>query len=171
MSLAAASRRAAVGDGAGLDDVIRRGLRLNLALALPAAAGLAALAEPIVRLIYEHGRFDREATALVVQAVRGYALGIAFYAGIKVAAAAFHARGDMRTPMTASLVGIGANLGIAVLGTPGIGFLALPLATAVGSAVNYGWLRVQDGRRHGGERPRGSGSRLACSRPRPSWGP
>jgi peptidoglycan biosynthesis protein MviN/MurJ (putative lipid II flippase) len=45
-------------------------------------------------------------------------------------------------------VGIAANLGIAVGGTSWWGFTALPLATAVGSAVNYGLLRAFD-RRHG----------------------
>ena len=149
VSLAAASRRAAVGDSPGVDDVVRRGLRLNLFLALPAAAGLAALAEPVVRLVYERGRFDARATALSVEAVRTYAAGIVFYAGIKVAATAFHARGDMRRPMVASLVGIGTNLAVALLGTPLFGFAALPLATAIGSFVNYGLLRASDRRRRG----------------------
>lgn len=149
VALAAASRRAAAGDAAGLDDVIRRGLRLNLFLSLPAAAGLAALAEPIVRLIYEHGKFDQADTALVVTGVRWYALGIAFYAGIKVATSSFHARGLMRVPMFASLVGIAVNLAIALLGMGTIGFAALPLATAAGSAVNYGLLRRSDGLLHG----------------------
>jgi len=147
VSLAAASRRAAAGDATGLDDVIRRGLRLNAFLSIPAAVGLAVLAEPVVRLVYERGKFDLAATALAVDAVRWYAIGIVFYAGVKVAAAAFHARGDTRRPMNASLVGIAANLGIAVAGTAWWGFSALPLATAVGSAVNYGLLRAFDRRR------------------------
>jgi putative peptidoglycan lipid II flippase len=149
VSLAAASRRAAQGDRAGLDDVLRRGLRLNVLLAVPSALGLAAIAEPLVRLVYERGAFGAADTALVAAAVRWYAIGVPMYAGVKVAAAAFHARGDMRTPMVASLVGIAANLGIAVLGVPSLGFAALPLATAVGTGLNYAILRVQDGRSHG----------------------
>lgn len=150
VSLAAASRAFASGDAAAVDDVIRRGLRLNLFLALPAAIGLCVLAEPVVRLVYERGAFDARATDLAVDAVRAYGLGIVFYAGIKVAAAAFHARGDMRKPMTASLVGIGTNLAIALVGTRVLGFAALPLATAVGSVVNYAILRVLDRRLRGG---------------------
>ncbi len=149
VALAAASRRAAAGDRAGLDDVIRRGLRLNLFLALPAAAGLAAMAEPIVRMLYEHRRFGGEQTAIVVGAVRWYALGIVFYGGIKVATAAFHGRGDTRTPMFCSLAGIATNLAVAAFGIGPMGFGALPLATAVGSATNYALLRLLDRRLHG----------------------
>ena len=149
VSLAAAARAAARHDDASVDDVIRRGLRLNLFLALPAAVGLFALAEPVVRLVYEHGAFDVVATERAVEAVRAYGVGIVFYAGIKVAAAAFQARGDMRRPMYASLAGIAVNLVVALFGTRFLGFAALPLATAVGSIVNFGILRVLDRRIHG----------------------
>ena len=149
VSLAAASRAAARKDEAAVDDVIRRGLRLNFFLALPAAVGLFVLAEPVVRLVYERGHFDRDATRVAVEAVRAYGIGIVSYAGIKVAAAAFHARGDMRRPMLASLAGIVVNLLIAFLATRAIGFAALPLATAAGSIVNFGILRALDRRHHG----------------------
>jgi putative peptidoglycan lipid II flippase len=150
VALAAASRRAAEGDRAGLEDVVKRGLRLNWFLALPAAAGLAGLAGPVVRLLYERGAFGPDDAEIVVRAVRWYALGIVFYGGIKVATTPFHARGDMRTPMRCSLAGIAANLAVALGGVGPFGFAALPLATAVGAATNYGLLRFFDRRRHGG---------------------
>ncbi len=147
VSLAAASRRAAAGDVVGLDDVIRRALRLNLVLALPAVAGLAALAEPVVRVVYERGAFGPASTDLVAAAVRAYAVGIVAYAGLKSAAASFHARGNMRVPMVASLAGIAANLAFTLAGREALGFHVFPLATAVGATVNYAWLRVADRRR------------------------
>jgi putative peptidoglycan lipid II flippase len=148
-ALAAASRRAAEGDAAGLDDVVRRGLRWNAFLGLPAAAGLFALAEPAVRLLYERGRFSPEDTARVVEALRAYAVGIVFYAGSKVAVTAFHARGDTRTPMLCSLAGIAANLGFCFGFVGTLGLAALALGTALGSALNYGLLRALSRRRHG----------------------
>ena len=149
VALAAASRRAGEGDPAGLDDVIRRGLRLNAVLGLAAAAGLLAIAEPLVRLLYERREFGAAETAVVAEAVRWYALGVAFYGGTKVAVAAFHARGDTKTPMLCSLLGIAVNLAVALVGVAAIGFAALPLATAAGSAVNYASLRLLARRRHG----------------------
>lgn len=162
VSLAAASRRAAEGDAAGLADVVRRALRLNLFLTLPAAAGLAALAEPIVRVVYERGAFDAAATETTAGAVRTYALGIFAYAGLRPAAAAFHARGDTRTPMRASLLGIGANLVCTLAGRPWLGLHAFALATALGATVNYAWLRFAAGRVEGGVAGAGAGLAFAA---------
>jgi putative peptidoglycan lipid II flippase len=107
------------------------------------------LAEPIVRLVYERGAFGPHETELATRAVLGYALGIPFYAGVKVASASFHARGDTRTPMRASLLGIAVNLLVALAGVGALGLLALPLATALGTATTYGLLRRLDVLRHG----------------------
>jgi putative peptidoglycan lipid II flippase len=149
VALAAGSRLAAEGRDADLADVVRRGLRLNLFFALPSAAGLAALATPIVRLVYERHEFRPEDTVLVAEAVRWYALGIAFYAGVKVATTPFHARGDTRTPMRCSLAGIAVTIAAAFAGVATIGFAALPISTAAGTAVNFVALRALDRRAHG----------------------
>ena len=149
VALAAASRLAAEGRDTDLADVVRRGLRLNLFFALPAAAGLAALATPLVRLVYERGQFQAGDTTLVAEAVRWYALGIAFYAGVKVATTPFHARGNTRAPMVCSLLGIAVTIATAFAGVASVGFAALPVATAAGTAVNFTALRALDRRIHG----------------------
>ncbi len=140
--LAAGARRSAAEDHAGLDDIVRRGLRLNWFLALPAAAGLLVLAEPLVRMIYERGAFGAGSTANVAEALRWYAGGIVFYAGVKAAAPHFLARGDTRTPMLCSLAGIAANLAVAFGFLESLGFRALALAVAAGAATNYVALRI-----------------------------
>jgi len=147
--LAAGARRSAVRDDAGLDDVVRRGLRLNWFLALPAGVGLFVLAEPIVRMIYERGAFGADSTERVAEALRYYAGGIVFYAGVKAAAPAFLARGDTRTPMLCSLLGIAVNLVVAFGLIDTLGFRALALAVAAGAAANYALLRLLGRRRHG----------------------
>ena len=147
--LAAGSRRTAVDDVEGLDDVVRRGLRLNWFLALPAAVGLFVLAEPIVRLVYERGTFGVGSSESTATALRWYAAGIVFYAGIKAAAPHFLARGDTRTPMLCSILGITANLGFALGAVDALGFRALPGAVALGAAVNYTALRLLARRRFG----------------------
>jgi len=147
--LAAGARRSAAMDGEGLDDVVRRGLRLNWFLSLPAAAGLFVLSEPLVRLIYERGVFGPESTTRVAEALRWYAAGIVFYAGVKAAAPYYLARGDTRTPMLCSLVGIAVNLGVAFGLLPSLGFRALALAVAAGAAANYLTLRLVARQRFG----------------------
>ncbi len=147
--LSAGARRAAEDDHEGLASVARRGLRLNWFLALPSAVGLFVLAEPLVTVVYQHGRFGSNATALVVQALQAYAVGIVFYSGVKAAAPAFLARGDTRTPMYCSLAGIAVNLIVALLAIGSLGHRALALAVAAGACTNYLLLRGFDRRRYG----------------------
>src|SRR5207253_796733 len=80
-------------------------------LCLPAAAGLALFAVPVIGLIYEHGRFTIADTTAAAQALAAYTAGLAGYAGIKVLAPAFYALDDARTPMLVSLVALG-NFGL-----------------------------------------------------------
>lgn len=163
--LAAGSRRSAARDAGGLEDVVRRGLRLNWFLALPAATGLFVLGEPIVRLIYERGAFGAASTARVADALRWYAGGIVFYAGVKAAAPQFLARGDTRRPMLCSLTGIGVNLAVAfsLIGPFGDrGYRALALSVAAGAAANYLCLRLSGRRRFGPSSAPGWSFLLRC---------
>jgi putative peptidoglycan lipid II flippase len=68
---------------------------------------LVVLAEPIVRLIYQHGRFVPSDTEMTALALGWYAAGLAAYAGIRVISPAFLALDDARSPM---LVGLGSIL-------------------------------------------------------------
>src|SRR3954469_2913987 len=51
------ARRVAVGDMEGLRETLSRSLSLVAFLTIPATVGLAVVAEPIVRLLFERGRF------------------------------------------------------------------------------------------------------------------
>ena len=139
--LAAGSRAFVTEDAESLDRLGRRTLRLNAFLALPAAVGLYVLADPLVAMLYQRGQFDAGDTAAVAIVLRAYAPGIVFYAGIKAAAPLFLARGDTRTPMLCSLLGIAAHLAVALLAVPHVGVRALAWAVAVGAAVNFLLLR------------------------------
>ncbi|MHC5011332.1 MAG: murein biosynthesis integral membrane protein MurJ [Planctomycetota bacterium] len=147
--LAAGSRASAAGAQEDVDDLVRRGLRLNWFLALPAAAGLAVLAEPVIRMIYERGNFTATDTRRVAEALLFYAPGIVFYSGVKAAAPLFLSRGDTRTPMFCSLGGILVTLvsAFALVGT--LEFRGLALAVGAGSCANYLLLRALGRRRYG----------------------
>src|SRR5439155_788655 len=68
VALAAASRRAAEGDRAGLDDVVRRGLRLNLLLRVASRKGHGPAAAPGTAFLAK--------TALATAALFGVAYGL-----------------------------------------------------------------------------------------------
>ena len=81
-----------------------------LMLNVPATIGLIVLAMPIVRLLFEHGRFlpaDTEATAA---ALRLYAIGLIGYSAARIASPVFYALGRSRVPVAVSIAAIAVNV-------------------------------------------------------------
>jgi putative peptidoglycan lipid II flippase len=127
---------AARGDRQALSGTLRRGLRLVLFLTVPSTIGLALLGVPIIRLIFQHGRFGADATLQTAHALSGYAVGLVFYAAIKVVAPAFYAMGQARIPVTASIAAVVANLVWNALTYRTLGHVGLALGTSLAAIVN-----------------------------------
>ncbi len=139
VTLPLVSRHAANGDTPALRSTLARGLRLGLLLTVPSTLGLVFLADPIISLIYESGKFDAEASRQTAAALRYYALGLAAYSGIKVLAPAFYAIDRRTTPMLVSFGAIGVNLGLNWLFTYrlGMGHCGLALSTGCVALANF----------------------------------
>jgi len=149
------ARRAALGDMEGLQRTLRDSLRLLAFLTLPATVGLIVLREPIIRLIFERGRFTASDTAATATALALYALGLCGYTGVKVLAPAFYALGRPRVPLFGSAAAVGTNLLLVTSLYAGFGFRAVAFATAAASIVNGVVLVVAFERRVGGLRGHG----------------
>lgn len=141
-ALPAVSRAAARGDMAGFGATAAEALRLNAFLTVPAAAGLFALAQPIIGLIYQHGRFSAADTHQTALALQAYAVGLSGYAAIKILSPCFYALGQPRTPLRISLIGIAVNLALNLLNNQVLGFghVGLALTTSVVALVNMAQL-------------------------------
>jgi putative peptidoglycan lipid II flippase len=141
-TLPAVTRAFARGDMAAFGHTARDSLRLAAFLTLPAAAGLAALAHPIIAMIYQHGRFSAHDTDQTALALQAYAVGLAGYAAIKVLVPCFYALGLPRTPLRISLIGIGINLALNLLNSEvlGLGYAGLALITSLVALINVGQL-------------------------------
>lgn len=134
------SLHAAKQDLQALRDTLGFGLRLIFFLTIPAMVGLIALREPIVHLLFEHGRFLAADTAGTAFAVLCYTVGLWAFAGVRVVVPVFYARQDTRTPVIAAVIAVGANiaLSLALMGPLAHGGLAL--ATALASMLNFALL-------------------------------
>jgi putative peptidoglycan lipid II flippase len=88
---------------------LARAMRLSFVLTIPATIGLMVLAEPIMSVLYQHGKFTAEQTAQSAAALQLYAIGLCAYATMKVLVNAFYAVDKRRTPMLISLIAIGLN--------------------------------------------------------------
>lgn len=94
------------GDMAAVSHAESRALELTAGLALPATLGLIVLAEPIVRLLFEHGAFTASDTAATARALMWLALGLPAQVLFKALASTFFARDNTATPLVAVLKGI-----------------------------------------------------------------
>jgi putative peptidoglycan lipid II flippase len=150
IAMAGLARRAAEEDLDGLRTTLRQSLAMLAYLTIPATVGLVVLREPIVRLLYERGRFGPEDTTATATALLLYAFGLVGYTGVKVLAPAFYALDRPRLPLVASGLAVATNLGVVLALYDSLGFRALALATAIASLVNAGLLVALFERRVGG---------------------
>ena len=134
-------------------------LGLIFLLCIPSAAGLIVLRDPIVGLIFEHGRFTSFDTVQTAAALAAYAIGLAGYGGVKVLAPAFYALDDALTPMLVSLGSVVVNYIINYLLVGPLGHVGLACSTSAVALVNFALLLALMRRRLG----RIEGRRLASS--------
>ncbi len=139
VTLPLVSRFAALHDLAGVRSALGRGLRLAFLLTVPAALGLILLAEPIISLIYERGRFSFHDTVQVAASLQFYAIGLVAYAGIKVVAPAFYALNQRNLPMFVSFFSIATNYLLNQFFTfyLGFGHRGLALSTSLVAVINF----------------------------------
>ncbi|HSJ53778.1 MAG TPA: murein biosynthesis integral membrane protein MurJ, partial [Anaerolineae bacterium] len=122
------SRFSARGDEESFRSTLGQGLRLVLALMVPAAIGLLVLGRPIISLLFEHGRFTADDTFWTSWALRYYLLGLVF-AGIDWPLNyAFYARQDTLTPALVGVLSVAVYLAVALSLLEPLGMLGLVLA-------------------------------------------
>lgn len=93
---------------------LSKGLRLVLVLIIPATIGLFLLANPVVKLIFEHGDFRPRDTIMTTLVLRLYLLGLIAAAVDLPLVHAFYARQDAWTPAVVGLIGVFIYLAVAL---------------------------------------------------------
>lgn len=108
------------------------GLRLVIAVIVPATVGLLVLGEPIIRLLFEHGEFTPEDTVQVSRALLFYLPGLPFAAIDLPLVFAFYAQKDTVTPVVVGILGVLVYLAVGPLlaFAAGWGYLGLVLANS-----------------------------------------
>ena len=139
-TLPVVSRQAADGNLVEMKKTLAESLRLTAFINLTASLALMACAEPLIRILFEHGRFTPDDTLATAGALRAYAAGLLFFSIIKVMGPSFYALGDTAAPVRASLASVAANvlLNLALIGP--FGYWGLALGASLASALNAGML-------------------------------
>jgi len=111
-------------------ETLTRGLKMVLFLIVPATVGLAVLRVPLIRLLFEHGVFDAQATARTALAFLCYSPSIPFAAIDQVLIFAFYARQNTVTPVLVGVMGVGVYLVVALTTMKPLGMAGLVLANS-----------------------------------------
>ncbi|MHA6299590.1 murein biosynthesis integral membrane protein MurJ [Devosia sp. CAU 1758] len=111
-------------------------LFVSMLLTLPAAVALIALAEPIVRVLFERGAFNALATQQTAEALVAFSAGLPAYVLIRVLQPGFFAREDTMTPTIFAGISVVANIAISLFLFPTLLHVGIAIATAASSWLN-----------------------------------
>lgn len=131
------SEHAAKNDIEKFKSTLSFSLRSVFFITIPAAIGLMALSEPIVRAAFQRGAFDEYSTKITSSALLYFSIGLCSYAGAKVLTSAFYSLKDTVTPVKNAFWAflLNATLSVILMFPMKVGGLAL--ATSVASIFNF----------------------------------
>ncbi|MBI3678716.1 MAG: murein biosynthesis integral membrane protein MurJ [Proteobacteria bacterium] len=144
------SARLAKNDRAGSDSAQNRAAALSLLLTLPFAVVFVIVPDVVMRAIFAHGAFDRDAANLSAVALAAYGVGLPAFALVRIVASTFYARHDTFTPARATFTAIVVNVALKIVLVWGFhfGIAGVALGTAIGAWLNVAIL-TWTGRRRG----------------------
>lgn len=123
---------------------------LTLFICLPAMAGLMALAQPLIDLLFQRGEFDVAAVGATASALVAYSAGLPFIAMSRPLVSAFYALEDTKTPVKIAIFCLLVNVGSGVALMQYFAHVGLAMAVSISSAVNCLLLSVFIYRKTGG---------------------
>jgi len=130
------SKANAEGDKTEYSSLLDWGLRLTFLLAMPAAVGMAVLAEPLIATLFNYGKFTAAAIHASAMPLTAYAAGLLGIILVKTLAPAFYASQDVRTPVRIATVVIVATQLLNLVFVPLLGVTGLALSIGVGACLN-----------------------------------
>ncbi len=130
------SRQIQGGDERAAADSQNRAIELSLLLTVPAAAGIAFLAEPITATLFERGEFTAEDRSAVSAALVAFSVGLPAYVLVKAFAPGFFGRYDTATPVKISVAALTMNIVFAVILMRIFGHVGIAMATSLSAWIN-----------------------------------
>lgn len=110
--LPAMSHQWAAGQWSEMKRTFGFSLRIVSFITIPAAVGLILLRQPIIQVLFQHGRFTAASTALTARALFYYSLGLPAFAGVKLIAPMYYSTQDTATPARTGAYALGLNIAL-----------------------------------------------------------
>ena len=136
------SRQAAANNKDDMGNTLDDSVRLTFFINLFACFSIFALAEPVIRVLFQHGKFSPADTIATANALRAYSVGLVFFCVVKILGPAFYALNETKIPVMASISAVVVNIVLNFAFIKPFGCWGLALGTAFGSMVNAAVLFV-----------------------------
>lgn len=118
------------------------GIRGVLLIGLPSLVGFFALGSPLLSTLMEHGHFNDYDVQMTLRSLLAFAIGIPSFMLVKVLAAGFYSKQNIRRPVRIAVIAMITNMVLnAILIWP-LAHAGLALSTSLASIVNAGLLYV-----------------------------
>lgn len=109
-------------------------------LGLPAAIGLAVLAEPLLLVLFQRGEFTPEHAWFASLSLTAYSTGLLSFMLVKVLAPGYYSRQDTKTPVKYGIWCMAANMAFNLIFVLSLGyelgFIGLAMATSASALLN-----------------------------------
>lgn len=116
------------------------GLRCNLLIGIPASLTLLILSGPLIVTLFYYGKFTLQDVLMTQRSVIAYSVGLQAFMLIKVLAAAFYAKQNIKTPVRIGVIALVANMIFNALLIFPLKHAGLALASSLSAWLNAGLL-------------------------------
>lgn len=115
-------------------------LRAVLIIGIPAAVVLAVLSGPMLSTLFQYGHFKAHDVLMARKSLTAFAIGITPFMLVKILAAGFYAKQDLRTPVRIGVIAMVANAILNVSLIWPLAHAGIALSTSLAALVNSGCL-------------------------------
>ncbi|MFA5585640.1 MAG: murein biosynthesis integral membrane protein MurJ [Saccharofermentanales bacterium] len=129
----AMSKAYASGNPTKANKLLTRSFRLTLLLTIPLSIYLFSYSEPVIKLLFERGRFTHEHTLVTAGVLAMYGIGMPTSAFLLILFKAFHATKDTKSPAISSVLSLLFNIALNILLIRKMGVLGIALASSITS--------------------------------------
>jgi len=133
-----------------MKETLNVSIRFSIVLLVPATIALIVLGLPMIKVLFERGRFDHAASLVTNSALLYYSLGLPAYAIAKILANTFFSFQNTKTPVKVAFVVMLIHVLLCVILMQPLGVGGLALATSICAYLNSAMLlyklRIKIGR-------------------------
>ncbi|MBA3660791.1 MAG: murein biosynthesis integral membrane protein MurJ [Gammaproteobacteria bacterium] len=115
-------------------------LRAVLLIGIPATMVLFVAGGPMLATLFQYGKFSPHDVLMAKQSLMAFAIGITPFMLVKILAAGFYAKQDMKTPVRIGVIAMVANIVLNLIFIIPLAHAGIALATSCAAIINTGCL-------------------------------